>query len=89
MKLRKADFFLKIETPQPDSFETPGTLVLTAWYTKNPTMMVDEGICESFPFLENLDMGDLSEGTLEYWGPLNKQDLKVKLDQLGFQTVVI
>jgi hypothetical protein len=87
--IAKKDILFKIEEPPIDSFSTPGTLWVTGWYKNNPSAMIDRHLCERFSSLEYLELGDLQEGVLEFWGMLSKEELKTELENLGFETVIV
>jgi len=82
--MKKTDFILKIEDAMPD--DDICTMQISAWKGK---YMIDEHICEKYPKLEELDLADLCEGSLEYCGTLTKQQMSDELIKRGFKTKVI
>jgi hypothetical protein len=83
--MKKEDFKLKIEDPNQE-WDIMGDLMVSAW---DGDMMIDEHIAESFPELSELGLCDVTEGFMEYFGELDKSDLKAILEKRGFSAVVI
>lgn len=87
MEMKKTDFILKIQTP-PEDWGIEGKFEISAW---DDDTQVDEHICELFSEIEKEfeEIGDLAEGSMEYWGPLDKQELSDSLQVMGFKTQMI
>lgn len=86
--MKPKDIILKIEEPPVDSF-VDAPMIVTGWYDLAPELMIDEHLCELFPKLEDLFLSDLMEGAMEYNGAFTKDELKLKLDALGFKTIIV
>jgi hypothetical protein len=86
MEMKKTDFILKIQTP-PADWGIEGKFEISAW---GDSLQLDEHLTEVFPELEEeLELGDLQEGSMEYWGELSKEALSDKLQSMGFKTELI
>ena len=84
--MKKTDFILKIQVP-PEDWGIEGKFEISAWKGK---YQVDEHITDLFPELDALgEIGDLTEGSMEYWGDLSIEELEKELIGMGFKTQLI
>lgn len=83
--MKKKSFILKVQVP-PDDYMIEGSLEVSAWRGAD---MIDEHISELFPELQDIGLTDLMEGSMEYAGELSREEMVVKLKELGFSAIAI